>query len=409
MRESLRHPITRSILAALCAFGLSACDGGSGAGISPPSAPPPPPPPSTIGPNFSEIQAAVFTPTCATAGCHTGTGAPQGLRLDEANSFANLVDIDSQEVPTLKRVQPGDPDNSYLIQKLEGTAAVGSQMPLMAPPLDTATIMAIRQWITDGAIDDRAPAGDPIRVASVAPVPGDTLDTSPAQIIVEFDRDPDASTVTATTFLLIGSGGDATFDDGNEVPVTAASITVPAANTRSAVFDLGTTTLDDDTYQISLLGSGASVILDLDANALDGEFLGALPSGDGIEGGDFASTFEIATPPPPAVTLDDIQMNVFSVNCSNSGCHSGPAGNTLPTGMDLTSADASFASLVNVTSLQQPPMLRVTPGNADDSYLIRKLEGGPMIIGQQMPVIGGPLPQDTIDRIREWIDNGAQR
>ena len=102
-------------------------------------------------------------------------------------------------------------------------------------------------------------------------------------------------------------------------------------------------------------------------------------------------------------------MDVFSMNCASSGCHSGPAGNTLPTGMDLTSADASFASLVNVSSLQQSALLRVNPGNPDESYLVRKLEGGPMIDGQQMPAIGGPLPQATIDRIRSWIENGAER
>jgi hypothetical protein len=38
-----------------------------------------------------------------------------------------------------------------LIQKLEGTAASGSRMPLGAPALDQTVIDDIRQWITDGA------------------------------------------------------------------------------------------------------------------------------------------------------------------------------------------------------------------------------------------------------------------
>lgn len=405
MFRSIQRPFARFVLALLSSAGVAACGGGSGASSPPPS----PPPPPTLGPNFSEIQAAVFTPTCATAGCHSGAGAPQNLRLDAANSYANLVGVDSEEVPALKRVAPGDPDNSYLVQKLEGTAAVGGRMPLGGAPLSNATIMAIRQWISDGAIDDRVPVSNPIRVASVTPMPGQMLSTSPDQILVEFDRNPDASTVNAMTFLLTGSGGDETFGDGNEVPVMATTISVPAANPRSAIFDLAGTALSDDTYEVMLLGSGPSVILDLDANALDGEFLGALPSGDGSAGGDFVTTFEVQTPPPPGTTLDEIQADVFNVNCTNAGCHTGPAGNILPTGMDLTSADASFANLVNVASLQQPALFRVNPGNADDSYLIRKLEGGPMIDGQQMPAIGGPLPQATIDRIRQWIEDGAAR
>jgi hypothetical protein len=48
-------------------------------------------------------------------------------------------------------VEAGDPDNSYLIQKLEGTASEGAQMPFGGPPLDQAVIDDIRQWIADGA------------------------------------------------------------------------------------------------------------------------------------------------------------------------------------------------------------------------------------------------------------------
>ncbi|MGI9260556.1 MAG: hypothetical protein ACR2QR_00900, partial [Woeseiaceae bacterium] len=97
------------------------------------------------------IQANVFTPTCATAGCHAGGSPPQGLNLEDGNSFAELVGVASSEVPAVLRVAAGDPDNSYLVQKIEGTAAVGSRMPLGGAPLDPAVIADIRQWISDGA------------------------------------------------------------------------------------------------------------------------------------------------------------------------------------------------------------------------------------------------------------------
>jgi Ca2+-binding RTX toxin-like protein len=99
--------------------------------------------------NFvAEIQ-PIFSGKCI--GCHNVTGAPHGLILDADNSYALLVNVASKEVPSLKRVKPGDPDNSYLVQKVEGTAAVGGQMPLGRTPLTEAQISLIRRWISEGA------------------------------------------------------------------------------------------------------------------------------------------------------------------------------------------------------------------------------------------------------------------
>ena len=75
-----------------------------------------------------------------------------GLKLDAANSYAMLVGVDSIEQPDILRVAPFDPDNSYIIMKLEGAAGIsGSPMPLNPPPLDPAYIQVIRQWIENGA------------------------------------------------------------------------------------------------------------------------------------------------------------------------------------------------------------------------------------------------------------------
>ena len=49
------------------------------------------------------------------------------------------------------RVVPGDPDASFLIQKLNGTQTLGNRMPDGGPYLTTATVNVIRQWIQDGA------------------------------------------------------------------------------------------------------------------------------------------------------------------------------------------------------------------------------------------------------------------
>lgn len=404
MHNSQFYP-GRAFLMSLIASGmLGACGGGNGSGEAPPPEEPPPPSPP-FGPTFSEIQDELFTPTCAVSGCHTGGAAPQGLRLDEANSYSLLVGVDSAEVPSILRVAPGDPDNSYLIQKLEGTASVGDQMPLGGPPLSQATVDVVRQWITDGAIDDREPSGEAIRVTSLAPTPDSDLETPPTEVMAMVDRELDVSTVNSETFILEASGGDGTFADGNEEQITAADITTPDTNPMSATFDLDGMALEDDTYRVRLLGSGASVILDLDANALDGEFSGTFPSGDGNQGGDFEAFFTVVAP-AETPTLDEIQANVFTPICSV--CHTGPTGNTLPGGMDLTDADASFANLVGIASVQVPALSRVEAGDPDNSYLIQKIEGTASE-GEQMPLGGPPLDDDVIDDIRQWIADGAER
>ena len=404
-----RHTITgRFGLVAVAAIILTACGGGNGSGQVNQPPPPPPPNPPPFGANFSEIQANVFTTTCATAGCHQGAGAPQGLRLDDANSYGLLVNVASSEVNTIMRVVPNDPDNSYLIQKLEGSASVGAQMPLGSAALSQATIDVIRQWITDGAIDDRTPSAAAIRVTSLSPTPGSDLANSPGDIIAMFDRELDATTVNANTFIVEGSGGDGTFGDGNEVQITANTITTPNASPMSATFGLGGAVLADDTYRVSLRGDGASVILDIDANALDGEYSGSFPSGDDTAGGDFVVTFSVTTPVQMGPTLDDIQASVFTPTCGFGGCHSGPTSGALPAGMDLSDADASFASLVGVSSIQVPALSRVAANDPDNSYLIQKLEDT-AAVGGRMPAIGGALDQAVIDDIRQWITDGAAR
>ncbi len=110
-------------------------------------------------------------------------------------------------------------------------------------------------------------------------------------------------------------------------------------------------------------------------------------------------------PPPPATpTLAELQQTIFGPQCA--GCHSG-VGATLPGVMDLSSAAASFASLVGVASIEQDDLLRVAPNDSANSYLVHKIEGAPTITGARMPLNGTPLDQATIDEVRAWIDAGA--
>ncbi len=408
-------PFFRTVIAIVCATAtLTACDVesfddavdrlGTNPPPAPPPPPPPPPPPVAFGPNFSEIQTNVFTPNCATSGCHAGAVPSAGLNLSDANSFAELVGIASSQDGNFDRVVPTEPDNSYLIHKLEDTATVGGVMP-PGGALPQSSIDTVRQWISDGAIDDRVVVLNPIQVSSLAPMPNDVLDAQPTQIVAGFTRDLDVATVNALTFVLESSGGDGTFLDGNEVQIISPLISVPGGNPQTAVFDLTGVVLADDSYRIRLLGMGGSFIMDLDANALDGEFAAVFPSGNGIAGGDFQALFSIATPVAIGPTLAQIQAVVFTPTCATSLCHAG-GGPVLPGVMDLSSEAASRANLVNIDSIQDNTVFRVNPDNPDMSYLITKLESAG-VTGAQMPLNQAALSPAVIAEIRQWITDGV--
>jgi hypothetical protein len=184
----------------------------------------------TLTADFQSIQDHVFTPICTV--CHAGANAPQGLRLDSVNSYDLLVGVRSNEVSSLQRVKPGDPDHSYVIQKLEGRAAVGARMPFGGPYLDQATIDVIRQWITDGALRSPAAAAKPgFAITTMSPATGDVLAAAPQRVIIGFTHELDRTRIDGSVLRLEKLPGD----PGSEPRVIDASITVGDANPSALV------------------------------------------------------------------------------------------------------------------------------------------------------------------------------
>lgn len=106
--------------------------------------------PTTSGdPTFAEINAGILMPACGFSVCHgSGTG---GLTID-ADAYDALVDAESFGAPGQILVIAGDPDNSYLVHKLEGSPdIVGDPMPPPAGNLGADDVDAIRAWIAAGA------------------------------------------------------------------------------------------------------------------------------------------------------------------------------------------------------------------------------------------------------------------
>jgi hypothetical protein len=257
-------------LAVTAAVSLAGC-AGDGTGLDANGRPLPPGPlPNS---DFQEIQDTIFTPVCTV--CHSGANAPQGLRLDAGNSYALLVNVASAEVPGTLRVSPGNPNASYLVQKIEGTAAVGVRMPANGPPyLPQDRIDLVRRWIAAGAPVAAAPA-DRLMVTSSIPAVSETATPGLGKLTVIFNSNVDSSRVSAETFTL---------RDALDQPVAVSAVRVPAG--RQNVVEITTAPLAAGSYQLSVHGDGPAPLADEAGRVLDGD-------ADGEPGGDSLIPFDV--------------------------------------------------------------------------------------------------------------------
>ena len=117
-------------------------------------------PSPNLQPTFTSIQREIFQSTdhagrTACVSCHNDAGRATagGLSLREGAAYGSLVNVPSRQKPGAVLVVPGDPENSYLIHKLEGRQGiVGQRMPRNQGPFLTAgQMLVIKRWIEIGA------------------------------------------------------------------------------------------------------------------------------------------------------------------------------------------------------------------------------------------------------------------
>lgn len=284
---------TKAVTTVLCTAAASWLIGGcagDGAGLDANGQPLEPGAPGS-GPltaDFDSIQANVFTPICTV--CHAGADAPHGLRLDAADSYGLLVGVPSVEVPSLLRVKAGDPDDSYLIQKLEGHAAVGARMPFGGPYLSNDVIAVIRQWITAGALQstsNSAPAS--FTLIAVAPAAGDVLLEPPAQVMLAFSHELDTTRIDPESVRIerrAGQGADA------EMQWVPSRIGVPTGNVRALLL-WPLQPLRDGHYQVVMRVSPA--LTDMAGEAPQAAAQAFEAAGDSRDA--IISTFDVGTAP----------------------------------------------------------------------------------------------------------------
>jgi hypothetical protein len=107
---------------------------------------------------------AIINLSCTFSSCHgrlTGVGGLVLYKTGVGDWYPNLVGVVSQENPSMKYVDPGNPAGSWLAHKIVGDNCMytaqckdrdcGDQMPAANDPLDADDIRTILDWIRQGA------------------------------------------------------------------------------------------------------------------------------------------------------------------------------------------------------------------------------------------------------------------
>lgn len=129
---------------------------------------------------YKENVYPILQQNCALSACHgasqdgSGLGPPLGVHIspsDPEDAYKSLVNKPSTRFVGTNLIEPGDPDNSLVMRKMDGTQAQLKSCPgdcgkSMPPPDDdstptsTAQLLSekkrdtVRAWIKDGAKDD---------------------------------------------------------------------------------------------------------------------------------------------------------------------------------------------------------------------------------------------------------------
>ena len=136
LRPCLSGALALALLAG-CGKGSDSADSG-GAG-------------SATGPSFERVRDEVLRPSCGFDTCH-GSGAGY-FTISEDMGANELRNIPANQIPEMMRVVPYDPDQSYLIWKMEPKAGImGDAMPPVpnSGPSDEQ-LQLVRDWISAGA------------------------------------------------------------------------------------------------------------------------------------------------------------------------------------------------------------------------------------------------------------------
>lgn len=230
-------------------------------------------------------------------------------RSDRLASFSNFgrtsVDLGAPGV-SIYSTTPGNGYSTYSGTSMAAPHVAGV-VGLLAAANPQATVAEMRAAILDTVVpvaalgSGRTVTGGRLNAAAalerIAPVNGPrVLSVTPSgavsppvtEIQAVFDEEILGASLVAANFQLVAAGGDATFGTSDDVPVAISGGGILQNPAGTVTLSLGSG-LPDDSYRLTLVGTGANPIRNPAGQALLG-------------GGDAVFTFIVDTPelPPPA-------------------------------------------------------------------------------------------------------------
>jgi hypothetical protein len=417
-------------------------------------------------PTAASIQQTIILPSCTSHLCH-GDGAPAAaLDLSTPDWTSTLVDTGSSTCDGWTRVVPGNPEQSFLYEKLtkDMPACGGERMP-NGSVLPDAYITCIRDWIVGlgaggcetcggsacvslasdanhcGACDTTCPAGSAC-VNGACACPGGQAACGSSCVDVATDNQncgtcgnacASGSTCSAGQCACTGSlaaCGNGCYDLTSDAAhcgdcKTACGASEVCLNGTcssgcGSLTQCGASCVDLKSSSANCGTCGTVCAAGLSCNAgkcgcaagqtLCGGNCVDVASDDANCGacgkscgpGSTCSSGKCQCGSTTVSFGKDVQP-IFTANCVNAGCHSGAKPKE---GLSLESGK-SYGDLVGAASTECNGGLLVKAGDVPGSYLVNKLLGTNLCSGSQMPKAGQSLASADLAKISDWICQGA--
>jgi hypothetical protein len=328
--------------------------------------------------------ATIFAQTCVKAGCHDANAPAGGLDLSVADLEARLVGVASGTCAGEVLVVAGDPDASFLVEKLSAQPDCGLPMPVGAP-LPGEQIECVRDWVSGLESSCETCGGNTCVDAQTDAAHCGACDSACPAGVACVGGECDCSTGTTACE---GSCVDTQSNPAHCGGCGAACPGIQVCLAGSCSSDCGV--LDEC--------DGACVDL-IDDPLHCGSCDNACGSDEACAGG--ACSCDAAELSYAA----DIEPLLVD-QCTAVGCHAALGPMPAAASLDLLEGNG-YADLVGVASEQCGDRKRVEAGVPSASYLLHKVRGVNLCFGTKMPKVGPGLGEAQIDSIAAWICAGA--
>jgi hypothetical protein len=326
--------------------------------------------------------AAIFATSCVQGGCHDAS-AVGGLDLSASDWSDQLIGRASTQCEGRIRVVAGDPDASFLHEKVTAQMDCGLPMPMEAS-LPSSAIDCIATWIAELPATQCETCGGEacVDLSSSADHCGGCGSACPPGVGCIEGACACPSELTACDQACIDTMADPNHCGGCDRACDAGLV----CNAGEC---------QDDCGALTECGGGC---IDVSSHPLHcGGCDQSCPNGSACSEGTCGCEGDA---PSYAADIEP----VFVASCTGAGCHGFPQA---AAGLDLR-AGYGYAAMLGAPSEQCTARSLVAPGDPAGSYLLDKLLGVDLCLGTAMPKGAGEVPFAESDLVAAWICHGAQ-